>query len=48
MITLDEAKAYLRIDLPDEKDSATLQLTIDASDKRMISAVGSCYYDTDP
>lgn len=48
MITLDEAKAYLRIDLPDEKDLAMLQLAIDASDRWMISAVGSCYDEDDP
>ena len=48
MITLDEAKAYLRIDLPDEKDLAMLQLAIDASERWMISAVGACYDDTDP
>lgn len=48
MITLDEAKAYLRIDLPDEKDSAMLQLAIDASDRWMISAVGPCYNGDDP
>ncbi|MCR5815958.1 MAG: head-tail connector protein [Ruminococcus sp.] len=48
MITFEEAQAYLRIDLPDEKDRAMLQLAIDASDRWMISAVGPCYDDTDP
>lgn len=40
MITLDEAKAYLRVDLPDEQDEMMLDMAIKAADRWMISAVG--------
>lgn len=48
MITLDEAKAYLRVDLPDTQDEMMLNLAIAAADRWMTSAVGECYDDEDP
>ena len=47
MITLDEAKAYLRVDLPDEQDEMMLDMAIKAADRWMISAVGEGYDDED-
>ena len=47
MITLDEAKAYLRVDLPDAQDEMMLNLAIAAADRWMISAVGIGYDDED-
>lgn len=40
MITLDEAKAYLRVDLPDKQDKMMLDMAINAADRWMTSAVG--------
>lgn len=48
MITLDEAKAYLRVDLADENDERMLELAIGAANRWMISAVGIGYDEDDP
>lgn len=40
MITLDEAKAYLRVDLPDQQDEMMLDMMIKAAERLIISAVG--------
>ena len=48
MITLDEAKAYLRVDLADESDEKMLKLAIGAANRWMISAVGIGYDEDDP
>ena len=48
MITLNEAKAYLRVDLADEADEYNLQRAIEVADKWMIGAVGRGYDDEDP
>jgi uncharacterized phage protein (predicted DNA packaging) len=48
MITLDEAKAYLRVDLADENDERMLELAIGAANRWMISAIGIGYDEDDP
>ena len=48
MITLDEAKAYLRVDLADENDERMLKLAIGAANRWMISAIGIGYDEDDP
>lgn len=48
MITLDEAKAYLRVDLADENDEKMLKLAIGAANRWMISAIGIGYDEEDP
>ena len=48
MITLNEAKAYLRVDLADEADENNLQRAIEVADKWMIGAVGRGYDDEVP
>lgn len=48
MITLDEAKAYLRVDLADENDEKMLKLAIGAANRWMISAIGIGYDEDDP
>lgn len=48
MITLDEAKAYLRVDLADKNDERMLKLAIGAANRWMISAIGIGYDEEDP
>jgi len=48
MITLDEAKAYSRVDLADENDEKMLKLAIGAANRWMISAIGIGYDEDDP
>lgn len=48
MITFDEAKSQLRVDLVDEDDKRALRLAIGAANRWMISAIGIGYDEDDP